>query len=114
MTAAEICTRLLLFVLGVTNLIKWFNVMVPCPVVRGLQVGVAFRLAGRGIKDVSVLVWADDHNCVLKALVLAVMCLYWMREKDRPPSLSSRPVGGVGGGHLSERQRHRGCSYAFQ
>ena len=96
-TAAGICTGSLVFVLGVTNLIEWVNVIVPRPVVSGLQAGVGFRLAGRGIRDVSGLGWADGPDCVLTALVLAAMCLYWLREKERPPRPSSLPAGGGGG-----------------
>eukprot|EP00957_Ditylum_brightwellii_P145774 11100263-Ditylum_brightwellii.AAC.1 len=40
------------------------NVIVPLPVVSGLQVGVGLRLASRGMRDVAALSWVGSYDCV--------------------------------------------------
>ena len=98
MTAARICTGLIVFVLEVTNLIERVGVIVSRPVVSGLQAGWDSTSPG----GVSGTCWDWDGQTIpigiLPALVLADMCLYCLREQEQPPTpSSSRPAGGGGG-----------------
>mmetsp|Transcript_26029 Transcript_26029/g.38475 ORF Transcript_26029/g.38475 Transcript_26029/m.38475 type:complete len:553 (-) Transcript_26029:67-1725(-) len=69
--------------LGVTQLIELVNIIVPAPVVAGLQVGVGLRLASKGIVTVADLEWWGSLNCIALGLVLALCCMYWLRDKSK-------------------------------
>lgn len=69
-----------MLVLGITQLIELVNVIVPAPVVAGLQVGVGLRLASKGILSVANLQWWGSIDCIALGLVLALCCMYWLRD----------------------------------
>lgn len=85
--AAGICTSAVVFVLGVTRLIEWFNRMVPLPVVRGLQLGLGLILIGKGIDLMSQAGtwWGWDSTAV--ALGGVVFAMTFMRSHAVPTAL---------------------------
>ena len=115
--AAGITTGGLIFVIGVTNLIELINVIVPSNVVSGIQIGVGFRLASKGILWVAELPWLTQPDCILLAAICSAMCLYWLREMPAGGGDDGSPSA-VGGSR--RRARHgedegtwRGSNCAF-
>lgn len=90
-TASGILTGAIVFFIGITDFIEIVNIIVPVSVVSGLQIGVGMRLAGTGFKSIQALSWMDDYDCLLLAIVCALLCLYWLRE--RSASVISEPTG---------------------
>jgi len=79
-TTAGLWMGIFMVVLGVTQLIELVNVIVPLPVVSGLQIGVGVRLATKGIVMVADLPWTSQMDCILLALLLSICCMYWLRQ----------------------------------
>lgn len=88
-TASGILVGGLILVIGVTNFIEVVNVIVPTNVVSGIQIGIGLRLAGKGINGVQALSWVGEVDCILLALCLSVLCLYWLREGNANSAASN-------------------------
>lgn len=80
-TAAGVWMGFLLILLGVTNGIELVNLLVPTPVVSGIQIGVGANLAIRGLVMVQGLSWAQGPDCILFAIACSIFCLYLLQEK---------------------------------
>lgn len=87
-TAAGMWMGVFCVVLGITQLIELVNIIVPLPVVSGLQLGVGLRLASKGLVMIADLPWVSQADCILLALLLSLLCMYWLRE----PSETTAPV----------------------
>jgi Molybdate transporter of MFS superfamily len=86
-SAAGVWMGIFLVLLSVTNGIEVVNWLVPTPVVSGIQMGVGIGLAIRGINLVQDLPWWDNGlDCILVAIVVALLCLYWLREPNTTTS----------------------------
>jgi len=79
-TAAGMWIGVFCLVLGITQLIELVNIIVPLPVVSGLQLGVGLRLASTGLIMISELPWVTQSDCILLALLVSLLCMYWLRE----------------------------------
>ena len=92
-TAAGMWMGILCVVLGITQLIQLVNMIVPLPVVCGIQIGVGLRLATSGLVSIAKLGWVDQADCILLALLVSLLCMYWLRESSSvqvsPPSVST-------------------------
>ena len=88
-TAAGMWMGLFCVVLGVTQLVDLVNIIVPPPVVSGLQIGVGLRLATTGLVMVADLGWVNQPDCILLALLTSILCMYWLREPSEDSSESS-------------------------
>ena len=78
-TAAGVWMGILLVILSF-GLIDWVNKIVPLSVVSGMQIGVGISLAIKGFHMISELTWAGAVDCILLALVCAVMSLVFLRD----------------------------------
>lgn len=81
-TAAGMWMGILCVGLGITQLIELVNMIVPLPVVCGIQIGVGLRLATTGLVSISKLGWVDKPDCILLALLVSLLCMYWLRESS--------------------------------
>lgn len=88
-TAAGVWMGITMTLLGITGLIDVVNRIIPLPVVSGLQIGVGLNLAIHGVQMVTKLEWANQPDCILMALVVTLLCFYWLRERSHRP----HPVG---------------------
>ena len=79
-TAAGMWMGVFCVVLGITQLIELVNIIVPIPVVSGLQLGVGLRLASTGLVMIADLPWVTQADCILLALLVSLLCMYWLRE----------------------------------
>lgn len=79
-TAAGMWMGAFCVLLGITQLIELVNIIVPLPVVSGLQLGVGLRLASKGLVMIADLPWVSQADCILLALLLSLLCMYWLRE----------------------------------
>jgi len=104
-TAAGVWMGLFMVVLGVTQLIEIVNVIVPSPVVSGLQIGVGLRLATKGIIMVADLPWASQMDCIVLALLLSICCMYWLRQPQQ--SSNSNNHNCAGGSTTSEQRQEQ-------
>ena len=89
-TAAGMWMGVFCVVLGITQLIELVNIIVPVTVVSGLQLGVGLRLASTGIVMISDLPWVSQADCILLAILLSLLCMYWLREPNE--TLAPSPV----------------------
>jgi hypothetical protein len=83
-TAGGIWMGCFCVVLGSTELIEWVNILVPPPVVSGLQIGVGLRLAASGVTMIAKLGWVDRADCILLAVLVSLLCMHWLREAMPP------------------------------
>jgi len=81
-TAAGIWMGVFLCLLCVTNGIEWINRLVPTPVVSGIQMGVGINLSIRGIVMIQKLEWFGHLDCIALAVVVALLCLYLIRDEN--------------------------------
>jgi hypothetical protein len=81
-TAAGMWMGVFCVVLGSTQLIELVNIIVPVTVVSGLQLGVGLRLASTGIVMISDLPWVSQADCILLAILLSLLCMFWLREPN--------------------------------
>ena len=94
-TAAGMWMGIFCVVLGVTQLIELVNIIVPLPVVSGLQLGVGLRLASTGLVMIADLPWVSQADCILLGLLLSLLCMYWLREPNETYHASSSPAVAV-------------------
>ena len=81
-TTAGILSGIVVLLLGVTNLMEVVNMIVPMTVVCGLQIGVGLRLSSTGIRDVQKLSWWGVSDCILLAIVCALLSMVWLRDNE--------------------------------
>jgi hypothetical protein len=84
-TAAGVWMGVLLVLLSVSNGIELVNLLVPHSVVSGIQMGVGFNLAIKGLILIQGLSWTHGLDCKLLVIICAVSCMYILRE-DPPPT----------------------------
>jgi hypothetical protein len=74
-----ICFLLLQFGNTIEVLHKW----IPTSVIGGLQLGVGWKLAIRGIHMMQELPWwaGDTLDCIATSVVCSLLCLYWLRPQ---------------------------------
>jgi len=81
----------ILFLGPMVCLIDGLNKWIPKSVIGGLQLGVGWKLAIKGIHIVQDLEWwKNDLDCVLFSLVGGLLCLYWL--KPPIPSTTTIPI----------------------
>jgi hypothetical protein len=88
-TAAGMWMGLLCVFLGLSQLIELVNVIVPLPVVSGIQIGVGLRLATTGLVSIAELGWVNQADCILLALLVSILCMYWLRESPAAEGAST-------------------------
>ena len=81
-TTAGILSGIVVLLLGVTNLMQVVNMIIPMTVVCGLQIGVGLRLSSTGIRDVQKLSWWGVSDCILLAIVCALLSMVWLRDNE--------------------------------
>ncbi|CAB9510868.1 Molybdate transporter [Seminavis robusta] len=83
-TIAGIFMGLFMIALSITKGIELVNWLVPTPVVSGIQMGVGINLAIRGLVMIQGLSWWSEIDCIGLALIVALACLYLLREPTTP------------------------------
>lgn len=78
-TAAGVWMGIFLVLLSL-GAIEWVNRLVPLAVVSGMQVGVGCSLAIKGFHIISDLTWIDNVDCILLAVLCALLSLFFLRE----------------------------------
>jgi len=83
-TAAGVTVGAAMILIGISDLIQVVNWMVPLDVVSGIQIGVGLKLAITGVTMIGELEWlAKGGDCIVTAVILSVITLYWLREKPQ-------------------------------
>jgi hypothetical protein len=62
---------------------EWLNRWIPKSVIGGLQLGVGWKLATKGIHMIQELSWLDSMDCKVVSIVASLFCLYWLKPNRR-------------------------------
>jgi hypothetical protein len=73
------------------------NMVVPMTVVCGLNVCVGLRLSSTGMRDVQKLSWAGGCDCIVLAVVCALLSMICLRDNNGGNTARRRRGGGEGG-----------------
>lgn len=81
---------------GVGNLIEILNRWTPASVIGGLQLGVGWKLALKGIHMIQGLPWwfSTSLDCITLAILCSLLCLYGLRPRRQSATTDNIPVHG--------------------
>jgi Molybdate transporter of MFS superfamily len=98
-------------VLSVGNLIEVLHRWIPQSVIGGLQLGVGWKLALKGIQMIQGLPWwfsSSSVDCITLAILSSALCLYGLRRNKSPAGSAGSRVHGPRttrhGGEIAERE----------
>jgi Molybdate transporter of MFS superfamily len=86
-TAAGVGMGVCFLLLSVKNMIEMVNRWIPSSVIGGLQLGVGWKLALKGIHMIQELPWwfQSSADCITLSILCGLLCLYGLRKRQ-PPS----------------------------
>lgn len=95
-TAAGIGMGILFIVLAVwKSSIEFLHKYIPYSIIGGLQLGVGWKLAIRGIQMIELLPWLmkDPLDCKIWAILCSLLCLYYLRNSQNHDRQNDFPIG---------------------
>lgn len=85
--AAGIITAVVILFLGLSNLIKYFNKIIPQSVVRGIQVALGLKLLSKGIEMImGTKIWFG-YDSIVMGIICALLILLLFSNKRAPAAL---------------------------
>ncbi|KAL3921512.1 MAG: hypothetical protein SGILL_002710 [Bacillariaceae sp.] len=87
-TTAGVGIGICFLLLSIKGAIDFVNKWIPLAVIGGLQLGVGWKLALKGIHMIQQLPWwfASSVDCISLAILCGLLCLYGLRRKVPSPS----------------------------
>ena len=78
------------------GIIEFLHRWIPKSVIAGLQLGVGWKLAIKGIHWIQDLNWVSGGgDCILVSIVISLLCLYWLRPNQNQSQIATNkaPIG---------------------
>jgi hypothetical protein len=106
-TAAGVGMGVCFLLLSVNNMIEILNKWIPSSVIGGLQLGVGWKLALKGIKMIQGLPWWFNASidCISLSILCGLLCLYGLKRRPYP-TRQARPTADTSGDAVDGQNLH--------